>query len=104
MKDIADQVAVKQTYWFYGGLTLCPVRIVHLHTRFASQDPEDPPELGCRQFSRMFLYSLPHPGPLGQGAKRRHGDEHTRSYVFSASQTGVRTVMRRLRNFSIKTI
>jgi len=67
MKDIADQVAVKQTYWFYGGLTLCPVRIVHLHTRFASQDPEDPPELGCRQFSRMFLYSLPHPGPLGRG-------------------------------------
>jgi hypothetical protein len=40
MKDIDDQVAVKQGFWFYGGLTLCPVRIVHLHTRYGSQDPE----------------------------------------------------------------
>jgi len=27
MKDIDEQVAVKQGHWFYGGLTLCPVRL-----------------------------------------------------------------------------
>ena len=63
MKDIDDQVAVKQGHWFYAGLTLCPVRIVHLHTRFGSQDPEDPPELSADSSADCFYIRYRPPGP-----------------------------------------
>ncbi len=63
MKDIDDQVAVKQGLWFYGGITLCPVRIVHLHTRLGSQDPEDPPELSADSSADCFYIRYRTPGP-----------------------------------------
>ena len=37
--------AIKEGYWFYAGLTICPVRIVRHHTLYGTNDSSDPPEI-----------------------------------------------------------
>jgi hypothetical protein len=66
MRDIDEQVAVKQGQWFYGGLTTCPVRIVHHPTRLGSHDPEDPPELAADTQAGCFYIRYRPPGPHSQ--------------------------------------
>lgn len=66
MRDIDEQVAVKQGQWFYGGLTPCPVRIVHHSTRLGSHDPEDPPELAADTQAGCFYIRYRPPGPHAQ--------------------------------------
>ena len=42
------------------------MHIVHLHTRFGSQDPEDPPELAADSSAECFYIGYRPPGPHGQ--------------------------------------
>jgi len=62
MEQIDFMPAVKQGYWFYGGLTLCPVRIVQHHTLYGTHNPEDPPEIATDRSAECFYVRYHPPG------------------------------------------
>ncbi len=100
MRDIDEQVAVKQGQWFYGGLTTCPVRIVHHPTRLGSHDPEDPPELAADTQAGVLLHPLSPARPPRPVAGRRHGWELAGGHVFGATQAGACPAVGRLNRVS----
>jgi hypothetical protein len=58
--------ALKEGYWFYAGLKLCPLRIVSHHTLFGTHDPEDPPELSTDKEKKCFYILYHRPGESDQ--------------------------------------
>ena len=61
MKIIDHKLAVKQGYWFYAGINLCPVKIVNHQTLYGTLDPTDPPEIALDQAKNCYyvLYHIP---------------------------------------------
>lgn len=47
MNEVDQLPSARQGLWFHGGVTTCPVRIVHHHTLFGTGDADDPPELAA---------------------------------------------------------
>jgi len=62
MEEVDAMPAIKHGYWFYGGLTCCPVRIVQHHTLYGTHDPEDPPELAGDRTAECFYIRYHPPG------------------------------------------
>jgi len=58
METVDLMPAIKEGYWFYGGLTICPVRIVKHHTLFGTNDPSDPPEISFDKKTELLLRAL----------------------------------------------
>ncbi|TDQ44896.1 hypothetical protein [Tepidicella xavieri] len=61
MVTVDELPAVKQGQWFFGGVTVCPVRIVRHHILQGTHDPEDPPELAEDRRAECYYvrYHLP---------------------------------------------
>ena len=62
MEEVDAMPAIKHGYWFYGGLTCCPVRIVQHHMLYGTHDPEDPPELAYDRVADCFYIRYHPPG------------------------------------------
>ena len=62
MPEIDCLPAVKQGYWFYAGVTLCPVRIVQHNMLFGTGDPEDPPDIAIDRITDCFYVRYHPPG------------------------------------------
>lgn len=60
MTEVDQQHAVKNGHWYAGGLTPCPVRIVHHHVLFGTHDPDDPAEI-AQDVSTDCFYIRYHP-------------------------------------------
>jgi hypothetical protein len=62
METVDLMPAIKEGSWFYGGLTICPVRIVKHHTLFGTNDPSDPPEISFDKKTDCYYVRYHPPG------------------------------------------
>ena len=62
MQKIDSLPSEKSGFWFYAGLTLCPVKIIHHSVLFGTYDPTDPPEFANDQIRDCYYVRYLPPG------------------------------------------